>query len=309
MGETLQQLQQKIASGKALEAKLQELQNQKVEFDRRVISLRVAFREEQADVEKLEGRSLANYFYQVVGRLDEKLTKERQEAYAAKVKLDAAERELTGIEADMDEIRAQLAEVRIAREQYGFALERKRSELKQSGTPAAEQILDMEEKLASLEAYKKELREAINAGSSARGTADQVLRELDKADNWNTWDMFGGDGLITQMAKHSHLDSAQDLTEELQRKLRRFKTELADVQITADTQVNIDGFLRFADYFFDGLFVDWTVGNRIKESRSSISSTKDQISRTLDKLTAMEQHTDREIARLKEELDNFFVRA
>ena len=309
MGETLQQLQQKIASGKALEARLQELQNQKLEFDRKVTSLRVAFRDEQADVEKLEGRSLANYFFQVVGKLDEKLTKERQEAYAAKVKLDAAERELAGIEADMDEIRAQLAEVRLAREQYGFALDRKRIELIHSRTDAAEQILDMEEKLASLEAYKKELREAINAGSSARATADRVLRELDKADNWNTWDMFGGDGLITQMAKHSHLDSAQDLTEELQRKLRRFKTELADVQITADTQVNIDGFLRFADYFFDGLFVDWTVGNRIKESRSSVSGTKNQISRTIDQLTAMEQNADREIALLKEELDRFIVHA
>ena len=309
MGETLQQLQQKIASGKALEARLQELQNQKWEFERKIISLRVAFREEQADVEKLEGRSLANYFFQVVGKLDDKLTKERKEAYAAKVKLDAAERELVGIEADMDEIRTELTEVRFAREQYGFALERKRNELKLSGTPAAQQIFAMEEKLAALEVYKKELREAINAGSSARGTADQILRELEKADNWNTWDMLGGDGIITQMAKHSHLDNAQDLTEELQRKLRRFKTELADVQITADTQVNIDGFLRFADYFFDGLFVDWTVGNRIRESQSSVSGTKNQISRTIDQLTAMEQSTDREIVRLNEEMDHLIVHA
>ena len=309
MDETLQQLQQKIASGKVLEARLQELQNQKLEFERKVISLRVAFRDEQADVEKLEGRSLANYFFQVVGKLDEKLTKERKEAYAARVKLDAAERELAGIEADMNEIHAQLAEVRVAREQYGFALDRKRIELIHSGTDEAEQIVDMEEKLASLEAYKKELREAFYAGSSARGTADQVLRELDKANNWNTCDMFGGDGLVAQMAKHSHLDSAQDLTEELQRKLRRFKTELADVQITADTQVNIDGFLRFADYFFDGLFVDWTVGNRIKESRAAISSTRSQISRTLEKLTVMEKNTDREIARLREEMDHFIVHA
>ena len=309
MGETLQQLQQKIASGKALEARLQELQNQKWEFERKVTSLRVAFREEQADVERLEGRSLANYFFQVVGKLDDKLTKERKEAYAAKVKLDAAERELATIEADMDEIRTRLTEVRFAREQYGSAMERKRNELTLSDTPVAQQILAMEEKLTALEVYKKELREAINAGSSAKGTADRILRELDKADNWNTWDMLGGDGIITQMAKHSHLDNAQDLMEELQRKLRRFKTELADVQITADTQVNIDGFLRFADYFFDGLFVDWTVGNRIKESRSSASGTKNQISRTIDQLMAMEQSTDREIARLKEEMDHLIVHA
>ena len=303
----LLELQQKIASKPSLEAKLRELQDQKYEFDRKVTSLRVALREEQADVEKLEGRSLANYFFQVVGRLDDKLTKERQEAYAARVKLDAAERELAGIEADMEEIYAQLADVRRAQEQYDAALAQKRYDLRASDTPEGQKIRDMEQKLAALQSYKQEIREAINAGSSARGAVDRVLQELDSARNWNTWDTFGGGGIITHMAKHSHLDSAQDLTEELQRRLRKFKTELADIQITADTQVNIEGFLRFADYFFDGLFVDWSVGSRINESISSVSSTRSKITSTISKLEAMEASAERDIGRLKSELDQVIV--
>lgn len=305
----LLELQQKIASKPSLEAKLRELQDQKYEFDRKVTSLRVALREEQADVEKLEGRSLANYFFQVVGKLDEKLTKERQEAYAAKVKLDAAERELAAIEANMEEIYTRLAEIRRAQEQYDAAIARKHVDLRDSDTPEGEKIRRMEQQLAALRSYAQEIREAINAGSSARGTADQILRELDSAENWNTWDMFGGGGIITHVAKHGHLDSAQDLTEELQRKLRRFKTELADIQITADTQVNIDGFLRFADYFFDGLFADWAVGNRISESISSVSGTREKINATLRKLETMEENTRREIDRLKTELDSFIIQA
>ena len=303
----LLELQQKIASKPSLEAKLRELQDQNYEFDRKVTSLRVALREEQADVEKLEGRSLANYFFQVVGRLDDKLTKERQEAYAARVKLDAAERELAGIEADMEEIYAQLADVRRAQEQYDAALAQKRYDLRASDTPEGQKIRDMEQKLAALQSYKQEIREAINAGSSARGAVDRVLQELDSARNWNTWDTFGGGGIITHMAKHSHLDSAQDLTEELQRRLRKFKTELADIQITADTQVNIEGFLRFADYFFDGLFVDWSVGSRINESISSVSSTRSKITSTISKLEAMEASAERDIGRLKSELDQVIV--
>ena len=307
MTDTLFELQRKIASKPSLEAKLQELQDQKWEFDRKVTSLRVAFREEQADVEKLEGRSLSNYFFQVVGKLDDKLTKERQEAYAARVKLDAAERELSGIEADIAEIYAQLADVRRAQEQYDAALAQKRYNLRASDTPEGQKIRDMEQKLAALQSYKQEIREAINAGSSARGTADQILRELDSARNWNTWDTFGGGGIVTHVAKHSHLDSAQDLTEELQRKLRKLKTELADIKITADTQVNIDGFLRFADYFFDGLFADWAVGNRISESISSVSRTRDQISSTINKLETMEASTNQEIARLNASLDQLVI--
>ena len=309
MADIFMELQQKIAMKPALEAKLRELQNQRREYDREVISLRVAFQKEQEDVEKLEGRNLANYFFQVVGKLDEKLDKERREAYAARVKLDAAQRELAGIEADVSELQSRLQEVRIAEVQYQEELKKKRMALKASGTPAAEQIIGLEVKLAALEAQKKEIQEAISAGHSARSTADRILSELDSAEGWNTWDMFGGGGIITQMAKHSHLDSAQDLVSELQSKLRRFKTELADIQITANMQVNIEGFLRFADYFFDGLFVDWAVGDKIRQSKSSVTDARSQISRTLDKLDDMEKAADRGIASLKQQLDELIVKA
>ena len=43
-------------------------------------------------------RSLAAFFYHAVGRLDEQLDKERQEAYAAQVKYDAAAQELTALD-------------------------------------------------------------------------------------------------------------------------------------------------------------------------------------------------------------------
>ena len=309
MAGILFELQQKVAMKPSLEVKLHELQNQRREYDREVISLRMAFRKEQEDVEKLEGRSLANYFFQVVGKLDEKLDQERREAYAAKVKLDAAERELAGIESDIAEIQTQLNEIWVAEPQYKEELEKKRAVLKASGTAAADQIIEIEQKIAALEAQKKEIKEAISAGYSAHGTADRILSELESADGWNTWDMFGGGGIITHMAKHSHLDEAQDLVSDLQSKLRRFKTELADIQITANMQVNIDGFLRFADYFFDGLFTDWAVGDKISQSMNSVSSTKSQISRTLDKLNSMEQAADHGITSLKQQVDDLIVKA
>ena len=309
MGDTLFELQQKVARKPSLEAKLLELLTQRREYDREVISLRVAFRKEQEDVEKLEGRSLANYFFQVVGKLDDKLDQERKEAYAAKVKLDAAERELAGIESDISEIRQQITDVLVAEARYKEALERKQRQLKESCTLFADQILFLEDRIFALQAQKQEIKEAISAGISARSTADRILSELKDADDWNTWDMFAGGGIITHMAKHSHLDSAQDMVSELQSKLRRFKTELADIQITANMQVNIDGFLRFADYFFDGLFADWAVGDKINQSMNSVSSTKSQISRTLDKLSSMEKAADSEITRLKLQMEDLVVKA
>ena len=302
-------LQQKVAQKPLLESKLYELHTQRRQYDNQVISLRVAFRKEQEDVEKLEGRSLANYFYQVIGKLDDKLDQERKEAYAAKVKLDAAERELAGIESDIKEIQEQITDVLVAEARYKDALELKRRQFKDSGTQVADQILSMEERIAALQAQKQEIREAISAGYSARGTADRILSELEDADGWNTWDILGGGGIITHMAKHSHLDEAQDLVQELQSQLRRFKTELADIQITANMQVNIDGFLRFADYFFDGLFADWAVGDKISQSLSSVSNTKSEINRMLDKLNDMEKAVDQKIQQKRTKLEQFVVKA
>ena len=309
MHDDLFSLQQKVAQKPLLESKLYELHTQRRQYDNQVISLRVASRKEQEDVERLEGRSLANYFYQVIGKLDDKLDQERKEAYAAKVKLDAAERELAGIESDIKEMQEQITDVLVAETRYKDALELKRRQLKDSGTQVADQILSMEERIAALQAQKQEIKEAISAGYSARSTADRILSELEDADGWNTWDILGGGGIITHMAKHSHLDEAQDLVQELQSQLRRFKTELADIQISANMQVNIDGFLRFADYFFDGLFADWAVGDKISQSMNSVSSTKSQISRTLDKLNSMEQVADRCIESLKQQLDELIVKA
>ena len=73
--------------------------------------------------------------------------------------------------------------------------------------------------------------------------------------------------------------------------------------------MNIDGFLRFADYFFDGLFADWAVGDKISQSLSSVSNTKSEINRMLDKLNEMEKAADRGIASLKQQLDELIVKA
>ena len=309
MHDDLFALQQKVAKKPLLESKLYELHTQRRQYDNQVISLRVAFRKEQEDVETLEGRSLTNYFYQVIGKLDDKLDQERKEAYAAKVKLDAAERELAGIESDIKEIQEQITDVLVAQARYKDALELKRRQLKDSGTQVADQILSMEERIASLQAQKQEIKEAISAGFSARSTADRILSELEDADGWNTWDILGGGGIITHMAKHSHLDEAQDLVQQLQSQLRHFKTELADIQISANMQVNIDGFLRFADYFFDGLFADWAVGDKISQSLSSVSNTKSEINRMLDKLNDMERAVDQKIQQKKTKLEQFVVKA
>ena len=167
--------------------------------------------------------------------------------------------------------------------------------------------LKLEEQIATQKNLQKEIKEAVTAGSRALSTVKSILSSLDSAEGWGTWDMFGG-GLVSDLAKHSHLDEAQSKVLKLQGELRRFKTELADVTLQADMQVNVDGFLRFADYFFDGLFADWAVMSKIKKSQSSVTNTKSQIESVLSKLQSMETATEGEIGKLEGEKEVLVIK-
>ena len=306
---TLKQLYDMTAEKKRLDAKYADLKAQAAAYEGQIAILRTSCEKEQEDVDKLESRSLAAYFYNVIGKKDEKLDKERAEAYAARVKLDAAERELSAVKSEMTAIRKRLGELSGCENAYSSVLESRREEIKASSTPEAEELLRLEGEIAHSERQQKEIGEAIQAGNAAYAIAEKILSELDSADGWNTWDMFGGGGLITHMAKHGHLDDTQELVETLQDKLRSFKTELTDVSINADMQANIDGFLRFADYFFDGLFADWAVADRIGESMSAVQKTKSQIGHLVDKLTKMKEDTERREKRLRDRADALVVEA
>lgn len=300
--EKLQQLQEQMARSKQLEAMIKELRNQRDSLAAQVRELESIKLEEQADVDRLEGRSLAAFFYNVIGKMDEQLDKERQEAYAARVKYDAAARELEGVEADLRRYESELSALRGCEHRYDEVLKEKADAIKAAGGSNGEEILKLEERNAFLESQKKELQEAISAGNAALSITQQVLSSLDSAEGWGTWDLFGG-GLVADLAKHSHLDEAQGAIEQLQSQLRRFKTELADVTIQADMQVNVDGFLRFADYFFDGLFADWAVLDKINQSQSQVQNTKSQIASVLSRLDSMMRTLEQEQVQIKSKLD------
>lgn len=304
--EQLQTLQQQLARKKHLEALLQDLRRQKAEIEEKVARLKTIRDKEQSDVERLEGRGLTAFFYSVVGKKEEKLDEQRREASTAAVKYDVAMQELDLVLRRIGKYESELATLQGCEMKYAYTLKEKVKAIKALNSPAAEKILMYEEQIANLENQKKEIREAISAGSKSKSIAEQVLSELDDAEGWGTWDLLGG-GMLSDLAKHSSLDDAQEEIEHLQVQLRRFKTELADVTIRADMQVNIDGFLRFADYFFDGLFADWAVLDRIEESQAEVKKTIQQIQAVLDKLNSMLNKIEKEQAQTQASLDALAV--
>lgn len=304
--EQLQELQQQIGRKNRLDSILKELDRQRKELEEKTRELESVMYSEQADVEQLERRSLASFFYNVVGKMDEKLDKERAEAYAAKVKYDAAANELAAVQRDIEGFERERRSLQNCEERYEQILREKEHSIKVAGGEAANEIFKIEERISYLEGQKKELREAVRAGEAALETTEKILSSLNSAEGWGVWDLAGG-GLVADMVKHSHLDDAQHAVECLQGQLRSFKTELADVKIDSQMQVNVDGFLRFADYFFDGLFADWAVMDKISKAQGQVNDTKRQIQTILSQLNSMERGVEAEQQELKQKRDSLVV--
>lgn len=116
---------------------------------------------------------------------------------------------------------------------------------------------------------EKEKREAIEAGQRALRSLQKARENLNSAGNWGLVDMFGG-GFFTTMIKHSKIDQAKQNMEEAKYNLRSFSKELNDVNMACNLNIDTGDFLTFADYFFDGFFVDWLVQDKINNAKSQV---------------------------------------
>lgn len=308
LNEQLRVLRQRVARKEQLQARMDALRSQREFLLEKAADLQRAAIKEEADVTRLEGRSLAAFFYSVVGKMDEKLDQERREAYAARVKHDAAARELQAVEVDLEACGRELDTLTLCQEHYRLCLEEKAAAIKASGSPDGLEILRLETLVQTLEYRLKELDEAADAGRSALVITKNVHSALDSAESWGVCDLFCG-GMFSDVTRRDELDNAQAMIEKLQIQLRRFRTELTDVEIDADAQISVEGFTRFADFFFDGLFADWAMMDRIGQAREQVSRTRDQIEGVLRKLEARIALTREEMDRSRRQLDQYIVRA
>lgn len=118
-------------------------------------------------------------------------------------------------------------------------------------------------------AMNKEINEAIAAGERALSSLRLAQDKLKSARSWGIWDMFGG-GALSGLIKHNRISEASQYIEDAKRDLFKFEKELRDVSAPKNLELNMDGFLTFADFFFDGFIADYIVQSKIAEAREQV---------------------------------------
>ena len=122
----------------------------------------------------------------------------------------------------------------------------------------------------------KEIQEAIYAGERALSSLKNARDKLNSARNWGVLDILGGN-LVTGLMKHAKVSDADIYVEQAKRDMQRCQNELRDIQDLNSMNIQINEFLVFADFFWDGVIADVVVQSRINEARRKI---EDAIYRT-----------------------------
>lgn len=116
---------------------------------------------------------------------------------------------------------------------------------------------------------EREIKEAIYAIDTTLGYLNEAKGYLNSASNWGIFDMLGG-GFFSTMIKRGKMNDANRCLEKAKRSVINTKKELNDINQTIDVDLEIDGFLSFADYFFDGLVADWMVQSKINSAQKQV---------------------------------------
>jgi len=306
INEKMEKERQGIFRLQKINAMMEVLRKDEAELEKKVTELNQILNKENLDVTRLEKKSLAHLFYSVLGNIDEKMQKEKQEALAAKLKVEHAEQELNEIKHRISELTEEKKHYLECESNYHRLLHEKKELLMKNDPQIAEQFLELEERKENAKNNKKEIQEAIVKGNYVLHNIEETLNSLGKAEGWGTWDMFGG-GFISDLAKHSHLDKAKEAADKIQFALYEFRTELADIQIYNNIQINTGGFGKFADIFFDGLIADWSMQSKIREAKQSVNGVKKQVETVMMKLNIMLNNEESNIKQIEKKLENIIT--
>ncbi len=305
--ERLRALHAKLARREKLNAMLGDLEEQRQDLLRWEEALAETWGKEERDVEKLE-KGISGFLASLRGGKEERLEKERAEAYAAKLRYDAKVRERTDVEGRMDALRRERDGLRDVEQEYNALLTEKQKVLRQRSGPAGERIAALEEQISGVGAVLQEVDEAAAAGRAVQQVITSAAANLRSAENYGVWDMLGGDFLST-MLKQNAMDDARNDIERIQWHLSRFSAELKDVQMELNIDLPTGGLLGFADLFFDNLFVDWEVQRYIEDAQAQVGRCEGKVESLMRKLEESRQTLEGERARLTAELNQLVAEA
>jgi hypothetical protein len=282
----------------ATAARAEELAARCGRMETEIAALRSAHAIEERDVERLDGLSLTRILLSLRGAREDRLARERAEADAARYRAVEAQARLDALRRDHGAARAELARLASAQETYDAVLDEKATYLTGSDDPRGRSLVALAQEQGRLTEEAREVAEASEAARTALDALARLDRTLGSASAWSTYDTFFNGGLVGSMIKHDRLDQAAREAAHADQCLVVLRTELADVDGSAPltASVAVDGTTRFIDVWFDNIFTDFAVRDRIQRAKENVTAAGARVRSLLAELGQRAERTQQRLA-------------
>jgi len=272
--------------------------NQRQERD----ELKSELTQEQMDVSKLDGFSFSNMVLKWKGTREEIRDKEEAEAATTELKWNEAVKMVRDLELGLEAVNKELMDEKYQQvhAQWQRLMNEKEAWLRNHSPQNQTVMEELYSRKTVVQTMLKEITEARNAGTAANRFLSTAIEQLASAKSFSTWDTFLGGGLIVTAMKHNAIDNSEDTIHQAQMALRRFQTEVKDVQaLEAQSFVVERGeFIKMADFFFDDIFSEWTIHSRIKKSQDNLQNTVNDVLNVLRTLEAKQHVLETELKKI-----------
>jgi len=220
----------------------------------------------------MQKETLSSFVFKVIGKYEDKLRKEQREEIDAKLAYDRAVTHKDTLEGDKAELASQITAVKADQKAYQDELASRRNDLSyRQEDPKGAHFNELINERNTIVAQITEIDQALSALSHAKRTAESALKSLSSAEGWATWDTFTRSGIITHMAKYSHIDEAERLFHTLSSQLRHLKKELEDVDGLSMPSMNeISSGQRMVDFWSDNIFTNLSVRRKVIDNADGI---------------------------------------
>lgn len=248
---------------------LEQLEKQCIDMQGQADQWFERLKKEQQDVEQLRSMGLINLFYTLLGTKGDRLDEQQKEVVEATLKYEEAAATVTDMSKEIIDLEEKLSGLGNLEAEYELIVKEKERLIHDTDSPMSQSIYEIVELKAEARVYLREVNEAIAAGEAVLHSLYLAQDSLGSAGRWGAWDMLGG-GMISTAIKHSRINDSQEHIHDAQRNMRHLYKELQDIEKHIEVYFDTGGILKFADFFFDGLIVDWVVQGRIRNSEEQV---------------------------------------
>lgn len=291
MDTMLQQLKQDVQTETDLRRKRDSLEAEYRGLCSRAKELAQVQKKEADDVTRLEQGGIKNLFYQVTGKLQERMEEEQQQAAQAAQNYAAIQQEITQMEKTLRQVDMQIQRLSGSQQRYHQYIAQKARRLQAQGF--SDRILQLQETLQALKEQEKQIFEQKQALHDVQWQVTRCIDILGDAQGFGFWDMSGG-GMLTSYLKQERIKEAKEQFTQLKWMMERAKESLtAQETKTESVQESIKKIedLRFFDIFLDNIFLDWSVQDHINDAISQLQRLygilEEKLRRNTDTLQAV----------------------